>query len=224
MTRNRAFTLIEVLMVVAIVAIMAALLFPVLTKARSRAYLVQDVSQMRQIYVAVDLYSSDNEEHLPPSLLYVAPYAKSTEVFASPADPYRRGIPGVPDFPANMYDGADLRSPFRISYAFLVPMAAYYGLPDLWINERRNDPGYGLLALSMYNDRAYTVLPACQIDYYRWQFTEHRIRMDGSYQAAHVQAGVSWTCSIPGCFGDTGEPAPNPPDPAECPSLIPRSR
>ena len=92
MKQFRGFTLAELLVVIAIVAILASLLFPILGKARSRAFLVQDVSQMRQLYISIDTYSNDSDEHLPDSLLYLAPYTKSTAIFTSPVDPYRSGM------------------------------------------------------------------------------------------------------------------------------------
>ena len=57
----RAFTLIEVLSVIAIVAFLAALLFPVVKKAKERAKTTASMSNLRQIYVALQLYALDSE-------------------------------------------------------------------------------------------------------------------------------------------------------------------
>lgn len=56
-----AFTLIELLTVIAIIAILAALLFPVLAKARAAALQSTALSNAREIGVAESLYQNDND-------------------------------------------------------------------------------------------------------------------------------------------------------------------
>jgi prepilin-type N-terminal cleavage/methylation domain-containing protein/prepilin-type processing-associated H-X9-DG protein len=60
-----AFTLIELLAVVAIIALLAAILFPVFSKARDQARKATCLSNLRQIGVAVSLYSSDCDGGYP---------------------------------------------------------------------------------------------------------------------------------------------------------------
>src|SRR5262249_19035322 len=59
---SRAFTLIELLIVIAIIAILASLLFPVFAQARESARQTQCASNSRQVGLAMRLYTSDNEE------------------------------------------------------------------------------------------------------------------------------------------------------------------
>lgn len=61
----RAFSLIEVLVVIAILAILASLLIPALGRAKSQAYNAVCVSNLRQLGVATRLYADDNQERLP---------------------------------------------------------------------------------------------------------------------------------------------------------------
>jgi len=56
--RRRAFTLIELLCVVAIIALLAALLMPALRGAKDRAKAVACMNNMRELYVAFATYAS----------------------------------------------------------------------------------------------------------------------------------------------------------------------
>jgi prepilin-type N-terminal cleavage/methylation domain-containing protein/prepilin-type processing-associated H-X9-DG protein len=57
---NKAFTLIEMLVVIAIIAIIATLLFPVLGKARESGRNAQCASNLRQLQLASINYATDN--------------------------------------------------------------------------------------------------------------------------------------------------------------------
>lgn len=63
--RCEAFTLVELLVVTAILAILAGLLLPVLSRVRSRARSVTCVSNLRQLGTAFALYEQDFDERLP---------------------------------------------------------------------------------------------------------------------------------------------------------------
>ncbi len=101
---KRAFTLIELLVVIAIIAILAAILFPVFAQARAAANKTVDLSNMRQITMAHNMYSNDNDETMPMSNtgnnlsgwgfgppdsvpgVQMMPYVKNEDVFFSSMD------------------------------------------------------------------------------------------------------------------------------------------
>lgn len=58
---SRGFTLVELLVVIAIIAILAALLFPAVSGARNQGEVTACKSNLRQLHVAANQYSADND-------------------------------------------------------------------------------------------------------------------------------------------------------------------
>ncbi len=65
LSHRRAFTLIELLVVIAIIAILAALLFPVFATARGKAREITCISNLRQIGMAMGMYTQDYDGMYP---------------------------------------------------------------------------------------------------------------------------------------------------------------
>lgn len=66
----RGFTLVELLVVITIIAVLAAILFPVMASAKMAAKQTQCASNMRQVGLAAALYLSDNDNQFFPVARY----------------------------------------------------------------------------------------------------------------------------------------------------------
>jgi prepilin-type N-terminal cleavage/methylation domain-containing protein/prepilin-type processing-associated H-X9-DG protein len=116
-TGKSAFTLIELLGVIAVIAILAAILFPVFAQARERARMTACLSNMRQTGTALTLYVQDYDETYPyirfhgftgpqmpdrkGNMIYtwrnaIRPYLQSLDLLTCPSNPFSRSTPGVP--------------------------------------------------------------------------------------------------------------------------------
>lgn len=130
----RAFTLIELLTVIAIIGILAAIIIPVVGKVRQTAQRSSALSNVRQLVLSMTVYASDNRGFLPrqveggldwSGVLVRAGVLPISPVFAAPADTTERRVLTPPggiqalqprSFAINSakftYDGAGYRTPW----------------------------------------------------------------------------------------------------------------
>src|SRR5947199_54634 len=63
--KNKGFTLIDLLVVIAIIAILASLLLPALARAKVKAQAIKCISNQKQQYLGYHMYADDNRDLFP---------------------------------------------------------------------------------------------------------------------------------------------------------------
>ncbi len=66
-TRRKGFTLVELLVSIAIIGLLAALLLPALGRARASAQQVKGKNNLRQLFLANTMYASEHDGHYAPA-------------------------------------------------------------------------------------------------------------------------------------------------------------
>lgn len=111
--QGQAFTLIELLVVIAVMSILAAMLLPALAMAKEKAHSIHCISNLKQIGVAVTLYSDDCKDLLLP-----AEYNS------------RKGAPSDEGWPTLLYNQKYLPAPLSTSYYKVAPGGSVFRCPS----------------------------------------------------------------------------------------------
>jgi len=111
---RRGFTLVELLVVIAVIAILLALLLPAYTHAREPAREIMCINQVKQINAAVIMYADDQSDAIRTSPNeyqiyfsykdFIRPYLArrgsdtNDQLFDCPADDFKCTMPAIQDF------------------------------------------------------------------------------------------------------------------------------
>jgi prepilin-type N-terminal cleavage/methylation domain-containing protein len=88
--QSKGFTLVELMVVLALLSFLAALVFSVVGSARERGRQTTCVAQLRQIGAAYSMYAQDFEGRPPQLETLNAGYLKLPSLLMCPSDPWRQ--------------------------------------------------------------------------------------------------------------------------------------
>jgi len=159
-----AFTLLELLSVVAIILVLAAILFPFARKMVDRAHTAQCISNLRAIGIGLQSYAADNNSNLPIALWGDSGSAPATLITAGGpnglgllvaggylGDPPRADVTGVNRPKVLMCPSKNGRfffsDPGWSSYAYQSPSTTGSGAADLAKQQKNLIPGGWALAM-----------------------------------------------------------------------------
>lgn len=196
MNTRRGLTLVETMIVAAIIGALAAITIPVIANAKVSSRRATTISNLHQCASALILYSNDADDTLP--LLSGAEYALSHAPTCDSMDPWRSTC--------NASNGA----PFVGSYAY-IRGTAYYSDERTWnsVSERRsNIPlllflGYSDPQIPKFSGNAPSHT-ACNGSPCAFPTSILRVRRDGSVEKRRHTDGTllfSWTSA----FGEDPE-------------------
>jgi prepilin-type N-terminal cleavage/methylation domain-containing protein len=113
------FTLLELLVVIALIAILAGLLLPVLAQVRERSRRILCLANLCQLSRAHQLYLSDWDEQLPPWSLPAPPTTARAPDWTMFLQPYLHGSTVLQDPEAPARAMGQTGAPFLADYALL---------------------------------------------------------------------------------------------------------
>jgi prepilin-type N-terminal cleavage/methylation domain-containing protein/prepilin-type processing-associated H-X9-DG protein len=101
---RQAFTLIELVVVISLVSLLMGLLVPGLNIIRKKATNVECISNLKELYIAMQLYANDNDGRFPKVTNYnqvplkimeiLKPYVNTDDIFWCPGDREKESHPG----------------------------------------------------------------------------------------------------------------------------------
>ena len=204
----KAFTLVELLVVISIIAILLAILIPALNKARQQAKKVVCSSNMRQMGVALQCYFQDNECHLPAGhscnindpnqywLKILSKYLKQDLLFICPADTAKDFV----DWTKPLSSQPDKRLSSFVINALLDPETGYDCLKKIknpkyciYVSEKPSEPDWAAVDHIHPNSWAFKTDKAKKYVAWDRHFKKSNyLFADGHAQMLKIEETYSW--------------------------------
>lgn len=211
--RRSGFTLTELLVVVAIIAVLAAILFPAFAVARDKARATAALSNARQIGMAIQMYVQDWDEGLPLNahsagaswIDTLQPYSRSRLLNRAPGD---RSVNWDVPLPGQ----TQTRRSSYATNAYLTPAGGFTTLAAIQnpaqcidvveLKENKTGDHIHPMLWSLPNVYNTVIDPRSEIETQRYQGGAHYVFLDGHARwhrfeqtwrpAVHEGADINW--------------------------------
>ncbi len=183
--RPGAFTLVELLVVVAIIGVLAGIMLPVYARSRREGHKAACASNLHQLALALSNYSADHDGHPPHALHHMNQgYISSPGILLCPGDPEKWGRYGKEWRTLCEIGGEDPDStvPFPMSYRYLSRIADPRNGAAL-LARIETTPKAGIIACPCHGEVLKPATRSWPADYTGLVL---RARPDGSVVRAHV--------------------------------------
>lgn len=167
MQRRKAFTLVELLVVIGIIALLISILLPALNRARGQAKQVQCLSNLRQIGTACLMHANDHRQHVP---LGGRLWASLNATLPSDATPFDMSDTGQKNY-SYWFDTKTRLCPIPIA------LAPYLGQTNIDVSSAAN-------AVHSYNNGSAIRVFTCPANL---------DQMQGNYQLGHFLETAKYT-------------------------------
>src|SRR4051812_31211806 len=115
LAKHRAFTLVELLVTIAIISLLLTLLLPALASARGVAMRVKCVSVVRTVTMANILYSNSNDGYLAPAQVDYNPGGNTTNLPLAPGNSWTTFYGSFDFLAAEIYGNDKMQTTFMTS-------------------------------------------------------------------------------------------------------------
>lgn len=214
--RFRGMTLMELLTVIVIIALLAALLLPVFVQVRKRGYEPVCISNLRQLHITFSLYVDDYAGVYPRRVKYLRSYIGDRRILRCPADPIPEGVATYHDpfIPREQWFET---SYYYIGEEFLCFIGVTEGGKEVDYLERlrQQDPNHGIMVCLLHGEPMGERITAPELD---MRGKVLRLRLDGSVQPTYpgfvcyerVDEGIAWGRRHPWSLFTDVRPIPEP--------------